>query len=138
MVCDVVLIEGCGGCWKSWCTGTYHKGCVVQTQSCLFVLIRLKCFFFLMAGLPTESQQDRVLLIRQIMLLSIACYVFIFRWEKNSLQFFLKQIFPNGDANKNPINFSLLHQFGLYDKSAMSWWVSFYLFPYLKKLQSIY
>ena len=57
-LCDVVLIEGCGGCWKCWCIGTYHKGCVVQTQSCLLVLIWLKCF--LMAGLPTESQQGCV------------------------------------------------------------------------------
>ena len=44
-LCDVVLIEGCGGCWKCWCTGTYHKGCDVRTQSRLFVLIRLKYFF---------------------------------------------------------------------------------------------
>ena len=45
-LCDVVLIEGCNGCCKCWCTGTYHKGCVVRTQSCFLVLIWLKCFFY--------------------------------------------------------------------------------------------
>ena len=58
-LCDVVLIDGCDGCCKCWCTGTYHKGCVVRTQSCPLVLIWLKCFFF-MVGLPTESQEGCV------------------------------------------------------------------------------
>ena len=49
-----------------------------------------------MAGLPTESQQDRVLLIRQIMLLSIGCFSWSLHWRHTQQRYIRMTWFCSG------------------------------------------
>ena len=54
MVCDVVLIEGCGGCWKSWCIGTYPK--LIRR----IMLLSIGCFSWSFPWRHTQQRHIRM------------------------------------------------------------------------------